>query len=52
MKLFIHSQDSLVEQLKFGLVIWNLNSSNSSSSAAATRSNIIIINITNIYSFK
>ena len=48
MKLFIHSLDSMVESLKFGLVISNL----SSSSPTTTRSNIIIITINIVYSFK
>ena len=43
MKLFIHSQDSMVGPLKFGLVISNLISSNNNSNANATRNNIIII---------
>ena len=52
MKLFIYSLDSMVESLKFGLVISNLSSSNSSSSPTTTRSNIIIITITIVYSFQ
>ena len=51
MKLFIHSQDSVVEPLKFGLVFSNLSSSNYSNSAITTRNSIIII-ITLIYSLK
>ena len=52
MKLFIHSQDSMVEPLKFGLVISNLRSSNSNINVTTTGSNIIIIIITITYSFE
>ena len=50
MKLFTHSQDSMVEPLKFGLVISNL--SNGSTSATTNRNDIIIIVITIIFSLK